>query len=455
MGWKVMFVAIVGLLIIGIVGYAKAYPVGGARITLVDTNGNPLTDHGKVYYEVWTFDENGSVKVLSRGTLERHFIFSNNILKLSPVDFKRAKELARRRGSKTAFIGVDVWVVKGGKVYTLPPESFETGLSENIFAERVKLNVELKEARVHTISEEIKSRDGITPQISGHWYEWRTVPGGDNSYSNVVIPILIIHNKAGSSVFGTADVAVEVKKYWGPDVTVAFGDKISEKASFDPNSITVKVLGRSTTDYYAGGDDITVPSNSWGYVWLKGTVHYIHQKEYSCYTGLGCFETGNERYFAKIDGFTVDRTTGNVKHIESGSSLGKPPHNFPEKLMSKSRGIKGAVDKPVSISEFYGTIYAGTDGHSFGVGVPVGAILEALSGGKLPPWFSVITVGFSTSDYASYVMLGHVKNKGPRSSVTFYAMESNYKVEIPVKHRPRTGYEKVNVPVGLYIEVDS
>ena len=183
-------------------------------------------------------------------------------------------------------------------------------------------------------------------------------------------------------------------------------------------------------------------------------MHYIYQKEYSCYTGLGCFETGNERYFAKIDRFTIDRTSGNIKHIESGSTLGKLPYNFPDEWMKKSSGISGTIDSPISIYEFYGHIYAGSDGRSFGVGIPIGAILEYFAGGELPGWFNVLTVGFSTGDYESYVMLGHLKNKGPESQVTFYAMESKYKVEIPVHHWYGTTYENMNVPVGLYVEVD-
>ena len=452
-----LFILVVAILIFSI-GYIQATPLGGARVTLLDENGKALTDYGKVYYTVWTFDEKGSIKTLQGGTLERSFIFSGNTIRISAPSLNRAREIAKKIGSKTAFIGIDLWVVKDGKVYTLPPESFETKVGEATLPESVKLRINLMNATVKRIKEETTTAKtggkNIKPLVSGHWYEWRTVRGGENSYNNVEIPVLIIHNLAWSDVFGTVDIAAEVQKYWGPDVTVAFGDQISKKVKFDPSSITVKALGRSITDYYAGGDDITVPKEySGGYVWIKGTVHYIHQKEYSCYTGLGCFETGNERYFAKIDRFTIDRY-GTVKHIKSGHSLGMPRYNFPSEWMKKSEGISGNINAPISISEFYGKIYAGSDGHSFGVGVPVGAILKGLSGGALPDWFDAITIGFSTGDYASYVMLGHLKNKGPDSQVTFYAMESKYKVRIPVHHWYGTSYEDVNVPVGLYVEVD-
>ncbi|WP_099209597.1 hypothetical protein [Thermococcus henrietii] len=441
-----------------VLGYIYATPIGGAKVVLLDRDGNALTGQGKVYYTIWTFDEKGSIKVLERGSLERRLLFSENTIRISSNTLNEARVIAGKTGSKTAFIGVDVWVVKNGAVYTLPPDSFEVTPRQNTLPKTVKLNFDLREAK-RTPLAEIERKAGVQPEgyINPPWFEWRTVR--EQRFQNVKIPVLIIHNNAQSDIFGTADIGITVQKYWGPDVTVAMGDRISEKVEFDPSSITVKVLGRSITNYFAGGDDITVPKGySWGYVWIKGTVHYIYQKEYMCerdsHGQVLCSPTGNERYFAKIDSFTIDRVSGNVEHIESGSTLGEPPYSFPNSWMEKSRGISVGINDPVSLSEFYGKIYAGSDGHSFGVGIPIGAILDALARGSLPPWFATITVGFSVSDYSSYVMLGHVKNNGPSSDVIFYAMESNYTVEIPVHHWYGTGYERVNVPVGLYVEAD-
>lgn len=448
--------AIIIAVLIFVIGYVTATPIGGAKVILLDGNGNPLTQYGTVHYTLWTFDENGSIKTLQRGTLKKKFLIPEDTIRVSSTTLDEAKGIARRIHSKTAFIGLDVWIEKDGKVYTLPPESFEATPDNTTLPKSIKIKVNIKEARVTDVKGMMEKEESgkVTPLISGHWYEWRTID--EDSYSNVKIPLLIIHNNdTGSDIFGTVDIGVQVHKYWGPDVTVAFGDQISDKINFDPSSITVKALGRSITDYYAGGDDITVPNKAWGYVWIKGTVHYIYQKEYSCYTGLGCFETGNERYFAKIDRFTYDEIHGNIKDIESGSTLGEPPYNFPDRWMEKSAGINKSINDPVYISDFYGHIYAGTDGRSFNVGIPVGAILDGLSGGGLPKWFDAIMLGFSVEDYASYVMLGHLKNKGPASQVTFYAMESRYKVKIPIKYWYGTTYKDVKVPVGLYVEADS
>ncbi|MDV3104108.1 hypothetical protein [Thermococcus waiotapuensis] len=450
---------VIGVLILLGFGYVQTSPLGGARVSLLDENGKPLTDHGKVYYSVWTFDENGSIKTLQRGTLSggilKNLIQQGNVIKLN---LDAPKGIAKKIGSKTAFIGVDVWVEKDGEVYTLPPESFETELTNTLLPENIELKFNLGEARKTEIAE-VKKKAEVQPQgyLNPPWLEWRT--SEQKYYENVEIPILIVHNNVWSDIFGTADLGATVQKYWGPDVTVALGEKISEKVEFDPGSIKVKALGRSITDYYAGGAHITVPKeHRWGYVWIRGTVRYIYQKEYICErdsnNNVFCSPTDNERYFAKIDSFTVDRVSGNIKHIASGSTLGKPPYNFPSSWMKRSDGISSGVNSPISISEFYGKIYIGSDGHSFGVGVPIGAILYSLSRGTIPPWFATVTVGFSVGDYSSYVMLGHLENEGPESQVTFYAMESNYKVEIPVNHWFWTSYEDVNVPVGLYVEVE-
>ncbi len=448
--WKPLFAILLGLLIIGVLSYTQATPIGGAKVILLDENGKALTDYGKVYYTVWTFEKNGSIKTLQRGMLEKNFIFSGNTIKIPSTPLNQAKNTAARIGSKTAFIGIDVWIVKNGKVYTLPPESFETKLTKTLLPENIKIKINMTEAVIKDLKE-LKTappKSSLQPTAHDIYYTWKTE--SQKSYTNVKIPILIIKNNVSSDIHGSAYLGVIVQKYWGPDVTVAFGDEISKKVKFDPSSIEVKILGRSTTDYYAGGYYVTVPDRSWGYVWIRGTVHYIYQKEYLC--TAWCHPTGNERYFAKIDGFTVDRVGERVKHIESGSTLGRPPYNFPSSWMEKSEGITVGINESVSLCEFYDRIYAGSDGYSFGVGVPVGAILDALADGSLPSWFNVITVGFSTGDHSSYVMLGGVDNKGPPTPVTFHAMESNYKLRIPVHHWYGTSYEDVNVPIGLYVE---
>lgn len=153
---------------------------------------------------------------------------------------------------------------------------------------------------------------------------------------------------------------------------MAFGSLLSKRVKFDTGSIKVKALGRSVTDYYRAGQEITVPGDSWGYIWIRGTVHYIYQVEYACYPGAsvgspGCKLTGNERYFAKIDRFTVNRTINGIKYIEKGATLWKPPYVLPNEYMKESGGINVSTGDYIYLASFYRTIYTGEAGYHFGV----------------------------------------------------------------------------------------
>lgn len=138
---KRLLALLVGLLIIGAVGYIQATPIGGAKIHLLDEDGKPLTDYGKVHYSIWTFNKNGSIKVLQKGTLTKNafksLLLSDNMVKLN-LDTPR--KIAGEKGSHTAFIGVDIWIEKEGKLYTFPPESFEVKVGKGTFAENIMLN---------------------------------------------------------------------------------------------------------------------------------------------------------------------------------------------------------------------------------------------------------------------------------------------------------------------------
>jgi hypothetical protein len=144
-------VLLLGLLVVGIIAYTRATPIGGAKVVLLDENGNALTGWGKVYYTIWTFDEKGSIKVLERGSLEKKFFSSGDPIKVSSNVLREVRGIAERIGSKTAFIGVDIWIVKNGNLYTLPPESFEVTTGANTLPMTFKLRVNLREAKITPI----------------------------------------------------------------------------------------------------------------------------------------------------------------------------------------------------------------------------------------------------------------------------------------------------------------
>ncbi|ALV62833.1 hypothetical protein ADU37_CDS11340 [Thermococcus sp. 2319x1] len=435
-----------GLLVLGALGY-QASPIGGAKVSLLDESGRPLTNYGKVYYTIWTFGENGSIKILKKGTLTgsilKSLILQENVIKLN-LDAPRG--IAVKKGSNTAFIGVDVWVVKDGKIYTLPPESFELRSSEkNILAKNIELKFNLKEARIKDLRTLNSKNSEVQPMAHDVYYEWKTVE--DKYYLHQKVPVMIIKNNAGSSVYANIEMAFQGSYYWGPMVTVAFGDQISEKLSFDPSSITLKALGRSTTKKYKASWTATVYPHSSKYIWIKGTVHYIYQKEYYC--SLYCEPTGNERYFVKIDEFDTDYYNG-IYHIDSGESYGEPPYSVPSQWIEETDAV---YNNKADIEDFYGEIYVGTDGEGFNIGAPLGALVSSLAPETAPAWLNVLVAGFSLEDYVNYAVLGHVQSTNG-AYLHFKGVKSKYTMRIPIAHHwYGDTYGDTPVPVGFYIKV--
>lgn len=447
MRWKSLFAVLLGLLIVGVIGYTQATPIGGAKIILLDGDGNALTEHGKVHYAVWTFDENGSIKVLERGSLEKRLFFSGNTIRIPSNALNEAKTIARKIGSKTAFIGVDVWVVKDGKLYTLPPESFEVKTNKNTLAKNIELKFNLKEARVKDLKTLNSKNSEVQPMAHDVYYVWETEE--DKPYSHQRIPVMIVENNADTSVYANIEMAFRGSYYLGPMVTVAFGDKISEKVSFDPSSITVKVLGRSVTKKYKASWTANVYPHSSKYIWIKGTVHYIYQKEYYC--SLYCEPTGNERYFVKIDDFDGEEDDiTKIYFIDTGESYGEPPYSVPSRWVEETRTV---YNNKADIERFYGEIYVGTEGEGFNIGVPLGALISSLGPETAPTWLNVLVTGFSLEDYVNYAVTGHIQSTNG-AYLHFRGVKSAYTMKIPIAHHwYGDTYGNTPVPVGFYIEV--
>lgn len=460
MRWKLL----VGALLIASIFLAvtaSATPIGKIDVKVSTPQG---LRGAKVYYDVWTFTKNGSIVVIKRGTLGGHLFFKNSIY-LSKGELQEIKNSAETIGSKTSFIGVDLWIEKDGKVYSLidgvdKPLSALSGWG---FEKSIELTPNFKDASAVPIPHErIKTLSkGITPESpTKHWYEWRTAD--ERYFTDVKIPLLIVHKTSKTKISATVQLGAEHGSYMGPDIVVAIGDKISDKTSFDPSSIKLKVLGRSFTDWYRGGSIMNMGTdNTWGYIWVRGTVHYIHQKEYYCYKSAyhpqpTCIFTGNERYFAKIDHFDTSSQHGSVKDIKSGVSFERPQF-YTEDIPVEYVTLSGSKGRDIYLADFFNRIYTGTKGYSFGVGVPVGTLINYLTGESLPAWFDALLVGFSVEGYSTYAVMGEIRNDGPINNVVFSAEKSAYKMSIPI-NKPwwelwGSDHVDTNVPVGFYVEV--
>jgi len=443
------------------------------HIELTDNTGKPITTtlpNSKVFVNIWTFDENGRIVSLQSEELKAGFLSPSNTITLSYNTIQKAKKFAKKKGSLTAFIGVDVAILDDkGKLWTFPPTSFEIPLKEkkDWFAvlnkpKTIKLKLNVSEARVTDLSKMLPKEEKLTtknfePLYVPSRYEWRTVKDISLGYTD--IPVLIIKNNRYTDIRGSIEMGYYYES--GPKLSVAFGYKISDSIKFDPDKIEVKVLDRTKTDYYKAGRTVDVDRHHyWGYIYIEAKPHYIFRKEYFCYYSRWshqwiCFETGNEEHLVKIDDFKIDHVTGRIKVIKSGVKLEKPSFGIPSSdYATSTNNLKVYQGGTAQLEEFFDEIYQGSVGYKFGIGIPVGAAIKFFRGCEVPRWLDAITVGVSYTDEVRYVFTGHIENHGPSSPVYVHGMKSKYKVNIKENYWWWTNWYQTQVPMGFYVEVN-
>ncbi len=429
------------------------------RIELTDSTGKPITTalpNSKVFVNIWTFDDNGSIVNLQSEELKAGFLSPSNTVILSDNTIQKVKEFAKKRGSLTAFIGVDVAILdEKGKLWTFPPTSFEIPLKEkkDLFAilnkpKTIKLKLNIKEAKVTDLDKILPKEEKLTsknfePLYVPSRYEWRTMKDISLGYTD--IPVLIIKNNRYTDVRG----AIEMGYYYesGPKLSVAFGYKISDSVKFDPDKIEVKILDRTKTDYYKAGKTVDVDRHHyWGYIYVEAKPHYIFRKEYFCYYSRWshrwiCFETGNEEHLVKIDDFKIDHITGRIKVIKSRAKLEKPSFGIPSSdyaTFTNNLVYQGDV---AYLEDFLSEIYPDIVEYRLGIGIPVGASIKFFRGCEVPCWLDAITVSIDC--------LGLIENDGPHPMYV-HSMKSKNEVEVKV-----TGWNRTQIPLGFYVEISS
>ena len=399
--------------------------VEGVNVELTDEVGRPITTvfpNSKVFVNIWTFDESGGIVNLQGAKLKTDLLFPSSSITVSYDTIRKAKEFAKKKGLRTAFIGIDVAILdEKGKLWTFPPVGFDVPL--DLFAtlsrpKTVKITLNVEEARV---------TDLHLPSFERLRYEWRTVKDIGLGYTEILV--LIIKKDCDSNVVGVVEICYDRSK-----LSVAFGHRISDLLKFDPDKIVVKVLDGSKTDYYKAGNTIDLDGHHrWGYVYVEAKPHYIFRKEYLCYQSLHrwvCFETGNEEHIVKIDGFKIDHATGRIKVIKSGSKLEKPLFGIPSSDYAiPTNDLRMYEGGTVQLEEFFDGIYR------LGIGIPVGATIKFFKGCEVPQWLDAITVGVDCT--------GSIENRGPNELVRVHGMKSKYKVSVL----------NCQIPMGFYVEV--
>lgn len=264
----------------------------------------------------------------------------------------------------------------------------------------------------------------------------------------IKIPILIVDNKYSSSGLINAWVDISREEYTNFDVTVAYGYKLSEK--YDTPSLDIYSNGFPTIYgkfYFA--ESIVLGPNEKGYIYIYAKPYHLHEKEYYCTASLNnCVPTGEERI---QEGINAIKTTGN-NEIVGGSSKGLPDSNIMEKIYSGTT-LKYATTLNVGDSKPLALLISEASGScstEFGIGLPVGALAVALSGGTIPPWAAGLSVGMHYSHSSSLVLYGGIKNygelfgTGKNIQEYIYLGVSEYTYSV--------GNCNTKVPVGVYIE---
>jgi len=418
---KKLAAIIVLILVLAGVGYV--YTTEGANITLQWTE----KPGGTVYYALWTFSGNGSMEVFERGR-------TGGRIHLTEGTLKELTSLAKTRGSHSVFIGVDLWVVKDGKLYTLPPESIELPLNAGSFIpDEYYLNVSTTGALEDQIS------SGETP-------EWKTTY--ERTYTGVKLPLMVISKN--SSLQNSVTLIFKLKSHSplvGPKVTVVYGKGTGVGGESLPEGMRIRILDSPVTGRYSAGTTIRMRGNdTTAAVGVYTTIHLEIQKEVVCGTG-GCRPTGNERYILSVEKIGGGYDGSGYRSLEIWSSEGTGNTTLPQGLdFVPANGTEIHGDNMGYITAVYGDVWAnGTTPYSLGVAAPAGWVLKKLDD-SLPGWFSLVPIEVGNSIAVS------IHNEGA-FPIRAYGATTPYRVSL--KTSPSRGeYTTTKLPFGFFIRLE-
>ncbi len=420
MGKKVA--AIIALILV-LAGVGYMYTMKGANITLQWAE----KPGGTVYYALWTFSGNGSIEMFERGRTDGRIHLTEDTL-------KKLKSIAKSRGSHSVFIGVDLWVVKDGKLYTLPPESVELPLNAGSFIpDEYYLNVSTREALEGQI-------------LSGETPEWKTAY--ERTYRGVKLPLMVISKN--SSLQNSVTLIFKLKSHSplvGPKVTVVYGKGIDAGGESLPESVRIRILDSPVTGRYSGGTTIKMGKNdTTAAVGVYTTIHLEIQKEVVCGAG-GCRPTGNERYILSVEKIGGDYDGSGYRSLEVWSSEEISNITLPPGLdFVPANGTEIRGNGMGYITAVYGDVWAkDTTLYGLGIASPAGWVLKKLDG-SLPEWFNLVPIEVGNSIAVS------IHNEGALP-IKVYGATTPYTVSL--KTSPSGGgYTTTKLPFGCFIRIE-
>lgn len=458
-------ILLTALVVFGVFGsvviYTKAKEPAAIQLILLDEKGKPLTEISKneeVQVQIDALVPTGEVyETIFYGVLKKphglKFWDSGNLVKIPLSDQKLQSVLSKWEKRYPEGIGasfmISVWVLdyEGGKVYRgFTVVNYNTGDVKKGFRKTAKVNI-------HKLPSKPLSENALKGNVSiqgsnRQFYYWKT----DWSLSwrpqgYIRVPVLIVDNEYSASgvVNAWVDIIREYQTNFG--LTVAYGYKISEK---DTPSLDIygndfyTIQGR----FYFSRSLILGPEEN-GHIYIYAKPYHLHQKEYYCTAGLeNCVPTGDERIQEGVNDVEI---TGD-NEIVGGSSNSLPDSEImnwiyrgTEMKRATSLGVDDSKPLALLISDASGSCSA-----DFGIGIPIGALAVALSGGAVPPWAAGLSAGIYYTSSSSLNIYGGIQNYGEWGNVGQDVSEYIY---IGVSdYTYHVGTCDTQVPIGIYIK---
>ena len=462
---RTMGVLFVVFLLSGIMGIylANAIQPPAIQIALVEEKGRPLTEISKnveVQVQIDALVPTREVyRTIFLGSLEKptrlKFWDSGNTVKIPLSDEKLQSVLDEWKRAYPKGIGsslmISVWVLdhENGKLYRgFAVVNYNTAEVSKGIKKTVKINIDKLPSSPLTVS---TKSSGVTPLGSNRqFYYWKT----DWSLSwrpdnHIEVPVLIVDNKYSSSGVINAWVDVIKEYYTRFGLTVAYGYEISEKST---PSLDIYGNDFYTMEgkYYFSRSILLAP-NEKGYIYIYAKPYHLHQKEYYCTGTLSnCVPTGEERI---QEGINDIETTGE-NDIVGGSRNGVPDSEI-MKWIYRGTDMKYATVLGVGDSKSLAQLISDASGAcsaDFGIGIPIGALAVALSGGAVPPWAAGLSAGIYYTSSSSLNIYGGIQNYGEWNGVGQDVSEYIYLGASTYTYHVGTCDTKV--PIGIYIESD-
>ncbi|MBP1912918.1 hypothetical protein [Thermococcus stetteri] len=440
---------------------AKALQPPAIQIALVDEKGRPLTEISKnveVQVQVDALVPTREVyRTILLWSLKKpsrlKFWDSGNTVKIPLSDEKLQSVLREWRMLYPKGIGsslmISVWVIdhENGKLYRgFAVVNYNTAEVSKGIKRTVKINIHRLPSSPLTAN--TKNSDATPMRSNRQFYYWKTdwsLSWRPDNY--IEVPVLIVDNKYSASGVVNAWVDISKEYYTRFGLTVAYGYKISEKSTpsldiYGNNFYTMK--GK----YYFSRSILLAP-NEKGYIYIYAKPYHLHQKEYYCTASIhNCDPTGEERIQEGVN----DVKTNWDNEIAGGSRSGLPDpeimnwiHSGTDMKYATALGVGHSKSLALLVSDASGSCSA-----DFGIGIPIGALAVALSGGAVPPWAAGLSAGIYYTSSSSLNILGGIQNYGEWNGVGQDVSEYVYLGTSTYTYHVGTCDTKV--PIGVYIE---